>query len=353
MSLPRPRRPRSTVRLVALAGLAVVLAGCAQDAPRDSLDPAGPLARTLDNLFMPVFWVAVVVFVFVEGLVLFVAFKFRRRPGDDEVPAQVHGNTRLEVGWTILPALVLAVVAVPTVAVLFQLYEQPSEESVQVDVVGQQWWWEFEYPGTDVGGDGGPVTTANEIHIPAGTPVELTMTSRDVIHSFWAPRLNGKRDVVPGRAHYWKIEADEPGVFDGQCAEFCGASHANMYFKVVAHSPEDYDDWLEGMQREPTVPTSGAAAEGHALFAGRACSTCHVVDGQYEDQVLPESPAAPNLTKLFSRECFAGCSFELDRNNLEAWLRNPPGQKPGSLMPNLNLTEQDIDALYAYLETLR
>ena len=350
MNLP-PRHRRTVLRLAALLGLVLVAAGCSGDTPRSTLDPAGPLARSLDNLFNPIFWVATGVFVLVEGLVLYVVLKFRRRPGDDELPAQTHGNTRLEVGWTILPALVLAVIAVPTVATLFELFEEP-EDALEVNVIGQQWWWAFEYPDFERDGSGDAVTSANEIHVLAGQPVELNMTSLDVIHSFWAPRLNGKRDVVPGRDHFWKLEADQPGRYAGQCAEFCGASHANMFFTVVAHDEAGWEDWLENQQELPEVPTTGLAAEGYALFQGRGCAGCHIVEGQYEE-IADAQPSAPNLTHLFTRECFAGCMFPLERNELEAWLRNPPAQKPGSLMPNLALTEQDIDALYAYLETLQ
>jgi cytochrome c oxidase subunit 2 len=197
---------------------------------------------------------------------------------------------------------------------------------------------------------GGGIDTANELHIPAGEPVFLRLESQDVIHSFWAPRLNGKRDVVPGRIHTWNLEADEPGVYSGQCAEFCGTSHANMRLKVVAHDPGSWDEWVASQQEEPEVPTAGIEAEGYEVF-GQLCASCHVVDGQW-DQVAETSPAAPNLTHLFSRDCFAGCIFDLnDRNEVEAWLRNPQ-RKAGSLMVIGELSELQIDQLYAYLTTL-
>jgi cytochrome c oxidase subunit II len=340
------RRPRlRSRRWLLVAALALVAAGCASDAPLDTLDPAGPGAESIQNLFVPVIWVAAAVFVFVEGLIILAVVRFRRRgPGDDAVPAQVHGNTRLEVFWTIAPAVILAFIAVPTVATLFNLFEEP-EDPLNVTVTGQQWWWGYEYP--EFG-----IVTANELHIPAGQPVFLTLQSKDVIHSFWAPRLNGKRDVVPGRAHNWTIQADEPGVYGGECAEFCGASHANMLLRVVAHDEADWDAWVAAQQQEGEVPTTGLAAEGHALFQQRGCVTCHVIDGVYEEEIPPESPPAPNLTHFAARDCLAGCMFENDRNNLEAWLRNPPARKPGSLMPNLALSESDIDALATYLETL-
>jgi cytochrome c oxidase subunit II len=341
--LPSRRRP---LRWLVPVALVLALGACATDAPQDSLDPAGPYARSIDNLFMPVVYVAAVVFVLVQGIIVYSIIKFRRRADDDAVPEQVHGNTRLEVGWTILPALILAVVAVFTVPVIFELDDRRPDEAIMVEVRGQQYWWEFAYP------EHGDIVTANELHIPAGQPVFLELTSEDVVHSFWAPRLNGKRDVTPGRIHTWTIEADEPGVYSGQCAEFCGASHANMRLKVVAHDQDGFDEWVDGQQTEPEVPTEGLAAEGHELFETRGCAACHDVRGQYE-VVADTSPPAPDLTHLFTRDCFAGCIYDLnDRNEMEAWLRDPQ-RKAGSLMVIGELSEADIDALYAYLETLR
>jgi cytochrome c oxidase subunit II len=334
------------LRWVGPAALVLALGACASDAPQDSLDPAGPYARSIDNLFIPVIWVAALVFVLVQGIIVFAVIKFRRKDGDDVWPEQTHGNTRLEVGWTILPALVLAVVAVFTVPVIFELDDKRPDEGIMVEVVGQQYWWEFAYP------EHGDIVTANELHIPAGQPVFMEMTSQDVIHSFWTPRLNGKRDVTPGRTHTWTIEADEPGVYSGQCAEFCGASHANMRLKVVAHSEADFEAWVEGQQQPPEVPTDGLAAEGYELFETRGCAACHEVRGQYE-VVAETSPSAPDLTHLYTRDCFAGCIYDLnDRNEMQAWLRDPQ-RKAGSLMVIGQLSEPDIDALTAYLETLR
>lgn len=357
MKLGRVRRAAFSPPCL-MAALTLGLSACASDAPQDTLDPAGPLARSIDNLFVPVFWIAAAVFFLVQGILIVAVVKFRRRPGDDELPRQLHGNTILELGWTALPALVLAVVGVLTLPVIFDLNEKPAD-ALQVKVVGQKYWWAYEYPQVSeefpnqagFGLDGEkPIVTANELHVPAGRRVLLTLTSTDVIHSFWAPRLNGKRDVVPGRTHTWMIEADEPGVYSGQCAEFCGVSHANMRLKVVAHDAAGWNDWLAGQMPDAKKPTSGAAAEGYELF-GQQCAMCHKVDGVY-NQVQATSPSAPNLTHLFSRDCFAGCLYDLnDRNELKAWLRDPQ-RKAGSLMVIPKLSEGDIDKLVAYLETL-
>jgi cytochrome c oxidase subunit II len=337
-------RFRRRVRWVGVLPLAVVLGACAADAPQDSLAPEGPLAREIDGLFSGLMIPAALVFILVQGLIVYSVIKFRRRPGDDEWPEQSHGNTRLEIGWTIVPALVLVVVALATVPVIMRLYDEPAD-AMRVQVMGAQFWWGYEYP------DHGGFATANELHIPAGEPVLLELESVDVIHSFWTPRLNGKRDVVPGRTHTWTLHADEPGVFSGQCAEFCGASHANMRLKVVAHAPEDFDEWVEQQNELPEIPEEGLAAEGYDLFGAR-CAVCHVVAGQF-DEVAASSPAAPDLTHLFSRDCFAGCLYDLnDRNEVEAWLRNPQ-RKAGSKMVIAELSEDEIDALYAYMETLQ
>ena len=340
-------------RLAALLPL-VLLTACAKDAPQDFLQPEGKFAKKIDELWDPTFAIAIAVFVIVEGLILFAIVKFRARPDDDELPEQIHGNFRLEIGWTILPALVLAVISAMTLPVVFELTDEP-ENALQVDVWGQKYWWGYEYGAEgneqygieDVG-----IRTANELHIPVGVPVYLKLQSKDVIHSFWAPKLNGKKDVVPGRVHDWKIQADEPGVYSGQCAEFCGTSHAFMRLKVVAHDDASWAEWVETMQAPVETPTSGMAAEGFELFAQKGCAGCHQVDGEYEE-VADTAPSAPNLTKLFTRDCFAGCIYDLnDRNELEAWLRDPQ-RKDGSLMVIGELTEDEIDRLYAYLETLR
>ena len=338
--------------------LTLVAAGCASNAPQDSLKPAGKYSREIDNLFKPVFLIAVIVFFFVQFLVLFAVVRFRRRSDDDgsEFPSQLHGSTKLEIGWTILPVLILAAVGGVTIPVLFDLNSHPKN-SMDVTVYAQKYWWGFEYPTEPAYGVPKDFRTANELHIPAKTNVYLTLYSNDVIHSFWAPRLNGKHDVVPGRKHTWLLEADKPGVYSGQCAEFCGTSHANMRLKVVVHDPAGWQQWVNTMVAPDTKPTAGLAAEGYTLFEQKGCAGCHRIDGLYETAPLhgngTTTPAAPNLTKLFTRDCFAGCLYDLtDRNELEAWLRNPQ-RKAGSLMKIGQLTAPEIDRLVAFLQTLK
>ncbi|MDP1821567.1 MAG: cytochrome c oxidase subunit II [Acidimicrobiales bacterium] len=375
---PIARRPRWT-RPALLAPVLLALGACADNAPLDTLKPKGPESRAIDNLSDPVFMIAGVVFVLVQVGVLYVAWRYRRRKDDDgSLPPQIHGNTKLELGWTLLPALLLAGVGGASVLTILDLDEKP-DDALEITVVGQQWWWEYRY---DVDGDGeDDIVTANDLVIPAGEPVLMDITSRDVIHSFWIPALNGKRDAVPGRVHPLKFEADEPGVYRGQCTEFCGLSHGYMRMRVIALSPEDYAEWQDGQMDDPALPESGSlAAEGRETFR-TSCSQCHRVRGENGNDDLFEGAAllagaAPDLTHFASRGVFAGAIFELwddvdgsgeveadevgeqlNVADLEVWLRNPPAEKPMAPdgargMPNLGLTEEQIDALVAYLETL-
>lgn len=370
---------RNSGLVKALLGVPILLAlgACATDAPLDSLNPKGPEADAIQNLVVPVFAIAAVVFVLVEFGVLFLAIKFRRRKDDDSLPVQHHGNFKLEIGWTILPALVLAGVGAASVFTLFDLADTPADAQ-EVTVIGQQWWWEYRY---DVDGDGeDDIITANDLVIPVGQPIALTIQSRDVIHSFWIPALNGKRDAVPGRAHPLTIEADEPGVYRGQCSEFCGLSHSYMRMRVVALAAADYKTWQDNQLTGADVPQEALAKKGLEQFR-ISCSGCHLASGPGGDADIYKgtaqvSGAAPNLTHFASRGVFAGSIFDLwlDTNvngevdteeigkifnvaDVKKWLRNPPAEKPmypqgGRGMPNLQLTESQIDALVAYLRTL-
>lgn len=390
-SPPVPARTRR-FRIVALVlPLLLFVASCASNAPQDSLRPEGPIARSIDQLWDGVFIVAVIVFILVEFGTLYLVRRFRRRKddNDDELPAQTHGNSRLEIAWTIVPAVMLAVVGFFTLVTLFDI-NQWDEDDLTVKVVGQQWWWEYEY---DVDGDGEfteEVLTANDLIIPAGVDVNLEIESNDVIHSYWIPSLNGKKDAVPGRSHRLRLNADDPGVYVGQCTEFCGLSHAYMRQRVVAMTEDDFDSWLAG-QTEDAAEPSGDAEAGAELFTTQ-CSGCHLARGINDDEFeeagngeeLLVSGNAPDLTHFASRGVFAGGIFDLwlDENDngmidadeiggelnvgdLEAWLRNPPAEKPMDApyvpepgdepvrgMPDFGLQEEQIDQLVAFLATL-
>jgi cytochrome c oxidase subunit II len=353
-------------------GLLLLLSGCAPDATQDTLQPQGPYAQKLKDLFIPVFWVAVFVFIVVEGGIVWIAIRYRHRKGRERMPAQIHGNTRLEIGWTIAPALILAGVMVPTVATLWDLARKPPDDAINVTVQGFQWWWGFEYTDEDMRtayGDQAAIRTADVLVIPEDRVISLSLEGAGggilgedgdasdfmVIHSFWIPELAGKQDVVPGRTNHILMQADHPGMYEGQCAEFCGLQHGKMLVRVRALTAEDWEAWVENQKRAAVEPT-GLARDGMDLFLeplsdGRgSCVACHAVGGTDAAALL-----GPDLTHFAdpTHECFAGCNWETkDREALEAWLRNPDAVKLGSKMPNYDLTEDEIDALVAYLYSL-
>ncbi len=247
------------VRIAAALGLALVVAGCAEDAPQDMWQPAGPNAQSIYDLSLPVFIIAGVIGVIVMVFIAIIVVKFRDR--GQALPEQLHGRPTLEIILTIIPALILIGVAIPTVGTIMALNDTSDTECV-INVTGQQWWWEIDYPTQEGCGAGidEPIVTSGQMVIPVGTPVLVRGTSRDVIHSWWIPRLNGKRDMVPGRVHTNRIEADEPGIYAGQCTEFCGLSHANMRMEVVALTPEDFEAWKLNQIKPYESPAPGTLA---------------------------------------------------------------------------------------------
>jgi cytochrome c oxidase subunit 2 len=333
---------------------AVALAGCTSgfgpQNRQNTMRPNGPASQDILNLFTPWFWVAVVIGVGIVFATFYVAIKFRDKDGTRR-PKQTHGNTVLEIGWTIIPALILAVLGVFTVQLIWKLAKDPGPGAMKVEVVGKQWWWQFTIP-TDpyevVKPDGSKtiakqVVTSGELHIPTGRAINLNVTGCDlpvkelgpkfdpatyadnnpcnVIHSFWIPELNGKADAVPGRNHRLVIQADKPGTYLGQCAEYCGLSHANMRMRVIAQSPADYEAWLANQKKGPVVPLTLAngttpAGTAQAMILGSqsttplgfACTNCHVFDDPSKVNY------GPNLTHLASRTTIAGASYPIIDN---------------------------------------
>ena len=380
-----------TLSVSGLVGLSLLLSGCGalrddEGRPLTTLSPKGPQAQRIDDLVSPVFLVAGVVFVIVEVAVVYMAWRFRRRKDDvDEVdePVQHHGNPKLEWAWTILPAILLLGLGIVNVQVIWDLDAVPKDH-MTVEVYGQQWWWEYRY---DTDNDGkADIITANQMVIPVGKFVETTIRSNDVIHSFWIPALNGKRDAVPGHSNRWSLQADEPGVFQGTCTEYCGLSHAYMRMEVKAVPPAEFAKWVKEQKQPAEKPAEDSlAGKGFAEFKNN-CAQCHQVNGNsykfaeetdgapdldYGGADHPLTAAnAPNLTHLMSRNKFAGNLFDLyttdpdtgervaDESALGSWLRDPAAMKPMAAdqnrgMPNLNLTQEQIDALVAYLHTLK
>lgn len=325
--------------VIAVVALA---AACGGDFPQSTLHPTADFGEQIDRLYRTIFWWALGVFVVVESALLFVIIKYRERPASPE-PKHIHGSTLLEVAWTLAPAVVLIFIAVPTIETIFRTDGTPPEGALEVEVIGHQWWWEFRYPGMDV-------TTANEMHVPVGRPIALSMTSADVIHSFWVPKLGGKRDLMPGRTTRIVFTADSVGWHLGQCAEFCGESHANMRFRVMVEQPEAFEAWVD-RQHAPPVPAdsmSELAARGAALYReGRVqCIACHRVEG------ISVGVLGPDLTHVAARSTIAGGILPNTEQGLTRWLRDPPAEKPGSLMPKVPLTDDEIAALVAYLRSL-
>lgn len=302
---------------------------------QNSLHPKGESADKIAGLFTPIAFVAMAVGIFVLAATFYVALRFRARPGGDDRPKQIHGNTPLEISWTIVPALILAVIAVPTVSTIFSLADEPGPEAVQVTAVAKQWWWQFDY--SSVGPDGKQkFVTSGEMHIPIGTDVRVKLKACDpslpggidggegcnVIHSFWVPELAGKKDVVPGRVNETKLHANELGTYLGQCAEYCGLSHANMRFRVVVQSRGDYDRWVEGQLDGPSSKIADAGEAGQLFQKKFQCTNCHTT----EDSTL--STYGPNLTHLASRSTFASGYYELTRDKLVDWILDAPSLIP-------------------------
>lgn len=336
---------RGVVRAGASLAIAALLAACggAERFPQTSLDPRSDYAQQLDGLQDLTIYLAFAVGAVVFLILAYILVHFRHKPGAPQ-PRQVHGNTRLELAWTLIPAVLIAIIAVPTVRTIFATQREAPEGALQVDVIGFQWWWEFRYPMEN----GDTVVTANEVHVPVGRPVELRMTSRDVIHSFWIPQMGGKRDVIPGRINRIVFTPLEAGVYLGQCAEFCGESHALMKMRVIAHEPAEFAAWLQSEAGPAVEPTDSAVMLGRQLVTGGACAGCHTVRGT--NAVFGK--LGPDLTHLARRMTIAGGILDNNAANLHRWIDDPPGVKPGALMPDLGLSEQEIRYVVAYLQTL-
>jgi len=316
----------------------LLLSGCGEQYVQTTLAPKSDFGWMIQNLLILIVILAAIVFVVVEGVLIYAIFRFRGRPGAP-LPNQVHGNTRLEIAWTIVPVVILVIIAVPTVQTIFAAAEVPTD-AMNVRVVGRQWWWEVHYNDLNI-------TSANELVVPVGQKVSIDLESADVIHSFWIPQMGGKRDVVPNHVNNLWFTPEKTGVYYGQCAEYCGTSHANMRFRLVVVTQDEFDNWVK-TQQVPATPTTEEAKRGAEVFAQSACVGCHTIDG-----TAAKGTSGPNLSHVGSRKALAGGIMDNTPENMARWLKDPPGVKPGSLMPNLNLSDSDISALVAYLESLK
>jgi cytochrome c oxidase subunit II len=318
-------------------------------------DPASPQAAAIRNLSFLVLAITGFIFVLVEGILIYVVVRFRRRTdaGISE-PPQFYGSKPIEIAWTAAPAIIVFILALVTTRTLWEVNappptERPGDGALFVTVVGRQWWWEYRYEVYD--GRKLAFTTANELHIPVSEngrprPVHLTLKSADVCHSFWVPRLAGKTDLIPGRTNYIGFQTDKPGLFVGQCAEYCGTQHANMLLRVVVDSSEDFERWLAN----ETGPAVDDAANhgGKSVFLAQSCVNCHRVRG-----TAAQGGYAPDLTHLMGRQTLAAGMIPNTTENLRRWVDNPGSIKPGCLMPAFGLSEYDRGLMVDYLKTLR
>lgn len=420
-SLRRTSLARWFCRAFALGSLAL-LTGCdlnfwRMDGHQSTIVVDGPVARSQRELFYVTCWVTLVIFILVGAVLAYAMIKFRAKTDADanaEPPEQGHGNPLVEIGLIAASVAALVVIAVPTLKSIMFTYDVPAErkgEAYEITATGLQWWFKFEYPSEQIA-NVGTLVTSNELVIPSGRPVRINLRTMDVIHSFWVPKLGGKVDMIPNRANLLWLEADQPGYFWGQCAEYCGDSHAVMRFRVIALGPRDFENWLEQQKqgaRNVAAPVAAAGAtatpraqfaalrnfkqneygftekwsekpavapleswrdqqkpqpgedaaliaQGRKLFQEKTCAACHAIRGHMPGG----SPAYPDLTHIGSRTTIAGGLLENNREQLQRWLHDPGAVKPGNKMwvdgylkNNIKLTPEDEVALVAYLESLK
>jgi cytochrome c oxidase subunit 2 len=313
-----------------------------------ALNPQGMGASRIASLWWLMLGLGTAIFLLVVGL-LFAALLRGQRGTNTTMPESMGGDTGRNwpiFGGIALPVVVIGIVFGYSIYTLARIENPQTKPALKIEIVGRRWWWEVKYP--DQG-----ITTANEIHIPVGAPVQIQLQSADVIHSFWVPELHGKMDLIPTRINNLTVEANKTGVYRGQCAEFCGVQHAHMGFMVVVQSKADFETWLAAQQQPAAAPTDPAAAQGQQVFMNAGCVFCHKVQG-LDDKEIDRSSVdlGPDLTHLASRMTIAGASLTENRGNLAGWVVDPQHVKPGSLMPEMYLNSEDLQNLLAYLETL-
>jgi len=385
MSGPRARRGFAN-RLLTLGTLAVtailVLTACGPNElkPYSTLSPASDTADQIQSLYKLVFWLSLVVFVGVQFAIVYTALRFRRRTIPANRPPQIHGNHRLEIAWTIIPAVVLLLVLIPTISTMYDQSDALAESDLVVDVYAKQWWWEVHYGEDQVqGGQNLGVVTANEIHLPEGRNAKIRLHSNNVIHSFWVPRLSGKLDVIPGHVNELSITPHESGDFFGECAEFCGDQHAWMRFKIIVEPEQQFYGWVNGWREGNLVATNqeGELPEGvvRAPEKFSLCLACHQVNGAQGsvDVAQAESIGAagigananygPNLTNVGCRETIAAGMLRNNVENVTKWLEDPGAVKPGNYMADVikgpndeggpTLTPEEAHEIAVFLESLK
>lgn len=335
----RRRRHRSRLAAffpaVAAGALLAMLHGCHQEHRQSALHPAGPAAERIADLW----WLMLAVLggVFLVTMLLALVAILRHRRSSE--PGRPVGQWFIVAGGIVLPAVILVGLLIASLFTTVGLH--PPGEPVTIRVTGHQWWWEVEYPEQGI-------VTANELHIPVGRPVRLELKTADVIHSFWTPNLHGKMDLLPELTNTLVLQASRPGVFRGQCAEYCGIQHAWMAFEVVALAEEDFVAWVEARQQQSPDPTEPLAARGREVFTTAGCNTCHTVRGE-----KAEGEVGPDLTHIGSRRTIGAGLLPNNKGNLTGWVANPQALKPGNKMPRSYLESEDLHAVVEYLRSLQ
>jgi cytochrome c oxidase subunit II len=309
------------------------------------LAPSSTPAHEIYGLSLFVLLITGSIFVVVAGLLAYVVIKYRAREGDAQhEPAQIYGSTQVELAWTVIPVLIVVVLFLTTARIIFAIQDAPKPASaLDVTVIGHQFWWEFRYPKLGI-------VTANELHVPVSTPAApeptfLKLLSADVDHSFWVPQLGGKTDLIPNHPNAMWLDPEKPGVYVGQCAQFCGVEHAKMLLRVYVDTPEQFAAWVKSEQ-QPGAQDAAAAA-GRRVFESQACVNCHTISGTAAKGLF-----GPDLTHLMSRATLAAGAADNTPENLRAWIHDPNTLKPGALMPAMQLNDQETDEVVAYLTTL-
>jgi cytochrome c oxidase subunit II len=349
---------RSRIWLSRALGVAVLLAGLllaarlSAGAPSHSnqipniFKPASTPAEAIIHLSWLVLAITGAIFVIVFILIVYSAVKFRRRPGDDgREPPQVYGSNQVELAWTVIPVLIVLILFLATARVIHSIEDAPEPPgAVRVTVIGHQYWWEIRYPNLGI-------VTANELHVPVSestgrTPSFLTLLSADTDHSFWVPQLAGKTDLIPNRPNRMWIDPHQTGVYLGQCAQYCGVEHAKMLLRVYVDSKEEFEQWARAQNTD--AASASTVEEGRRIFASTGCINCHAVRG-----TVANGRFGPDLTHLMSRDTIAAGIVANNPDTLRKWIQDPDSMKEGSLMPAMKLTDGDLDAVVAYLVTLR
>ncbi|CAN5526064.1 cytochrome c oxidase subunit II [soil metagenome] len=359
--------------MVVLLTITVVLPSVAgAQSPYSTVSPATPQANDIHDIYKLTFWLALIVFIGVQVGIVYTVLRFRRRADDEERPEQMHGHKTLEIVWTIVPAIILLVIFIPTVQTIFAHSDELSDPDMVVQVYGKQWWWEVHYTEPDeISG----VVTGNEIRLPQGKRVVFELFTNNVIHSFWVPQLHGKLDLIPGHVNRMAIDTERPGYYFGQCAEFCGDSHALMRFKVIIEPEEQFNAWVDSWRAGPSASTTDYVPDGDLTQVPTSfglCLACHNIEGTsadlastgLEQQALTDTggpgsakTAGPNLSLFGCRTTIAAGTLTNTPENLAIWLQNPGAVKPGNHMQTVigegTLSDDQIAELVGYLESLQ